>query len=163
MTKGRKALPNAVKVLRGTDQPCRMNNELSVTPITDFISSLPKNSPLKTKRAKKIYKEKANQLISLRVLTLFDLEQLAIYAYALDQAYTCMEELENKGLFYEQFDDNGNILRYVENPYMKLLREMIDITNKIGSDYGFIPVSRQKLKPSDSETSNPFADLLNLV
>lgn len=160
---GRKALPNAVKILRGTDQPCRMKEELSVKPITDPILSLPKNNPLKTKRAKKIYIEKANQLIQLRILTSFDLEQLSIYAYALDQTYTCMENLHKQGYFHESYDDNGNILRYIENPYLKLLRDMIEVTNKIGSDYGFTPVSRQKINQAPPSEKNPFEDLLNSI
>lgn len=76
--KGRKSLPNVVKKLRGTAQPCRIQDELSIEPITDPILKLPKNSPLKTKRGKSIFVEKANQLIAMRILTTFDIEQLSI-------------------------------------------------------------------------------------
>lgn len=159
--KGRKKLPNAVLALRGTDQPCRMREELAVEPIIDPILKLPRSSPLKSKRAKNIFIEKSNQLISMRILTSFDIEQLSIYAYALDQAYTCMEEVSEQGLFHETFDDNGRILRYVENPHLKLFKEMVDIVNKIGADFGFTPVSRQKIKAESKEEDDELMKLLN--
>lgn len=159
--KGRKPIPDNLKVLRGTDQPCRLRDELSVTPITDPILSIPKGSPLKSKRAKAIFIGKANQLIALKILTSFDIEQLSVYAYTLDQVYVCMEKIHKLDLFREMHDADGKILRYVENPYIKLLRDMIDITNKIGADFGFSPVSRQKLKAEPEKDKNDLSDLLN--
>ena len=135
---------------------------MEVTPVSVFISSLPKNSPLKKKRAKEIFIEKANQLITLRILTPFDLEQLSIYAYALDQAYSSMEKISALGCFKETYDDNGRILRYVENPYLKLFRDMVDIANKIGSDFGFSPVSRQKLKAGKPKKDDDLSRLLDI-
>lgn len=159
--KGRKSLPDAVKQLHGTDQPCRMSDGLSVDPITDPFLKLPKKTPLKSKRAKGIFIEKANQLIAMRILTAFDIEQLSIYAYSLDQVYTCMEKLAEQGNFHEVFDDNGKVLRYVQNPYLKLLKEMIEIVNRTGSDFGFSPISRQRINQKEHEEKDPFKTLLD--
>lgn len=161
MTKGRKVLPSKIKTLRGTNQPCRIGTELNVTPIINPIKGVSKSCPLKNKRAKKIFIEKSNQLIANGILTDFDIEQLSIYAYALDQAYTCMENISDQGLFKEIFDDNGNILRYVQNPHLPLFRDMVDIANKIGSDFGFSPVSRQKIKAETPKDEDDLIKILN--
>lgn len=161
--RGRKAIPNEMKVLRGTDQPVRMREEIKADKITDPILSIPKGSPLKTKRAKKIFIDRANQLIATGVLTDMDLDQLSIYAYALDQVYDCMEQIKEKGLFHEVYDDAGHVLRYIENPYLRLMRENIDVVNRIGGEFGFSPVSRQKLKAEGKEEDNPFKDLMQNV
>ena len=143
---GRKPIPNELKKLRGTDQPVRMREELSVEPITTPIAKLPKDSPLKTKRSKEIFIAKANQLIALRVLTAFDIESLSLYANTLDTAYTCMEELNKRGAneFTKVTDKNG-MIKFVPNPYRKLLHESIELANKIGGEFGFTPVSRQRI------------------
>ena len=74
-----------------------------------------------------------------------DIEQLVIYAASLDLLFDCIKEMK-KGKFNEVYDDFGKIKGYIANPYIKLYREMIEIVNKIGSDFGFSPVSRMRLK-----------------
>lgn len=141
MSKGRKSIPNQLKSLRGTDQPVRLKSEVS----GELIKSVGAPKELKTRRSKKIYIEKANQLIKMNVLNETDLDQLVVYANSLDLLFQAMDELK-KGPFQEVHDENGNIIRFVENPYLKLYRDMISIVNKIASEYGFSPVSRQKLQ-----------------
>jgi P27 family predicted phage terminase small subunit len=161
--KGRPPKSNALKKLQGTDQPCRMRDELSVEPIKDPILKIPKGSPLKTKRARSIYKEKANQLIALRVLTPLDMEQLAMYSWLLDELFTCWEIVSEKGRFMERFDDIGNLIAYVPNPYYTQIKQLTELVNKIGGELGFSPVSRQKIKQEKEQSEDPFADLKKLL
>lgn len=157
--KGRKAITNELKKLRGTDQPVRMKNEVSADLIMEPIVSIPKGSALKSKRSKKIFMDKANQLIALRVLTEFDLEQLSIYAFSLDQVFICMERIVAEGYYRDVITDKG--ITTLVNPCLKIYKEMVDVTNRIGSEFGFTPVSRQKINAKEPEEKNPFADLLN--
>jgi len=143
--KGRKALPREIKQLRGTLKKSRDTGEITTDKITD-------------RRSREIFREKANQLIKLNILTDIDLEQLAVYAYSLDILFDCMDEI-SKGKFREVYDDNGHIIRFIQNPYIKLYREMIEVCNKIGGDFGFNPVSRAKLAPQQQE-ADPLADLM---
>lgn len=146
MTAGRKPIPNNLKKLRGTDQPCRLKDSIEAPTVNDIskIVNTSKLKVLKTKRSKQIFKEKANQLIQLQVLSEIDFEQLAIYCQSLDLLFECIDEL-SKGKFVEIFDENGRILRFIQNPYLKLYQDMVQICNKIGSEFGFTPVSRMKL------------------
>lgn len=146
MSRGRKPISNALKSLRGTDQKIRLRNEEKVETLTKV--SVP--AVLKSKRAKKIFRDKAKQLIERRILSVNDIEQLTIYSYSLDTVFECMENLE-EGKFKALKDDKGRIYKFVENPYLPLYRQMVDIVNKIGSDFGFNPVSRSKVKASEPE------------
>lgn len=143
MSKGRKALPDNVKKIRGTNQKCRMSGSISVegTSIKE-ISSTKNLKILRTKRAKDIFKTKANQLIAQNILTEFDLEQLGIYAVALDKCYECIEQMDT--LVTTEISSSGTKL--VVSPYVKMFKDMTTIVNQIGSAYGFTPVDRQKLK-----------------
>ena len=161
MGKGRKATPNALKELRGTDQPVRMRDEINTVPITDPIVSIPRGSQLQTKRARDIFKKKANQLIALRVLTEMDLELLGVYASSLDMFYTCVEKIGSEDLVVEVTGKNGTTL--VKNPYLSIMSDMVDTINRIGGEFGFSPVSRQKLKAEVKEEDNPFKELIQNV
>lgn len=161
MGKGRKATPNALKELRGTDQPVRMRDEINTVPITDPIVSIPRGSQLQTKRARDIFKRKANQLIALRVLTDMDLELLGVYASSLDMFYTCVEKIGSEDLVVEVTGKNGTTL--VKNPYLSIMSDMVDTINRIGGEFGFSPVSRQKLKAEVKEEDNPFKELIQNV
>lgn len=161
MTAGRKSLPNEIKKLRGTDQPCRMSESIDVPKIGDIsqIINVSKLKILKTKRSKQIFKDKANQLIQLNILTAIDFEQLAIYAHSLDTLFDCIDNISSSGKFSEVYDENGRILRFIQNPYLKLYQDMVQICSKIGSDFGFTPVSRMKFKV-ESKENDPLQELM---
>lgn len=130
-------------------------------PVVSSIKLTKGNKILKTQRSKKIFNEKANQLLHIGILTELDIEQLAIYAYSLDELFVCIDEIKNVGRFKEIYDENGHVLRFIENPYMKRYREMFEIVNKIASDFGFTPVSRMKFRELGKPNEKPrIEDLL---
>ena len=161
MSRGRKPIPDELKILRGTDQPCRMSGKTNVVDkITDIkqITSCSKLKMLPTKRAKDIFKQKANQLIALNVLTELDLEQLAVYANSLDLVFDCLEGLREPAI--PKYDKVGNLTGYVAPPELALYRQMVEIVNKIGSDFGFSPISRQRINTGPMEKEETIEDLL---
>jgi len=162
--KGRKAIPNELKVLRGTDQPCRMKPTIEANQISEInqIVDLKNFKVLQSKRAKDIFIQKANQLIKLKLLTDMDIEQLVVYAGSLDILFTCMKEMK-KELFLKIYTDKDDVMyltKVTPNLHIKLYREMIEITNRIGSDFGFSPVSRMKLHAEKEAEKDPFAALM---
>lgn len=162
--KGRKALPDAVKVLRGTDQPCRMSGTVdNAKKITDIkkITSTSRLKLLPTKRAKEIFKTKANQLITLGVLTELDIEHLAVYANSLDVLFSCMEGMREPAT--ERYSKEGELIGYVPRPEIAMYKQMVEHVNRIGAEFGFTPVSRQKLNQVAPEEKNPFQDLINSI
>lgn len=161
---GRKPIPSELKKLKGTNQPCRaIAPQVETEKITDINSIIKRVNikTLKTKRAKDLFKEKANQLIRLQMLTDLDLEQLVVYAWVLDQAFTAAEELNKNGRYTKTYDENGIHVGYVANPNAKVFKEMSEMASKIGSDFGFTPVARLKLKAfaGNGKKKDPFEDL----
>lgn len=98
---------------------------------------------LKTKRARDIFTTKGNQLIALGTLTDMDLEALAVYANSLDMLFDCIDHIGKEDKFTLVQNDKQSY--YVANPYLKLYKEMVEIVNRVGSEFGFTPVSRAKI------------------
>lgn len=159
--RGRKKLPQEIKNLKGTSQRCRETSEINTNKVSDLdmLLDVKKLTVLKTKRSKDIFKEKANQLIKLKILTELDFELLAIYAHNVDLTFTCINEMK-KGMFKEIFDENGNVIRFVQNPYLKLYKETVERVNKIGSEFGFSPVSRMRLSTQPEKEETEFEKFL---
>ncbi len=158
MSKGRPKTLDEVKKLRGTDQPCRMSGTVdSAEKLTSIgqITSTAKLKVLKTKRSKDIFKLKANQLISLGVLTELDIEHLALYAYSLDFVFTCMSEI---------MDGIGKGDRMLDTVSIKEINTMykaLDYVNRFGQDFGFTPMSRQKINQKPKEDEDELTQFLN--
>lgn len=157
MAKGRKPIPDELKKLRGTDQPGRLSGTVdNVDRITDIkmITSTSRLKLLPTKRAKDIFKQKANQLIGLGILTVLDIEHLAIYANSLDVLFTCMESMRNAPT--EKYNKDGELIGYVPDPSISMYKQMVEHVNRIGAEFGFTPMSRQKINQTEKEEKNPF-------
>ena len=69
MGKGRKPISNALKVLKGTDQPCRMREEISYEKIT----KIPKAPDYMCVAGKKVYKITAQQLADQGILNVVNM------------------------------------------------------------------------------------------
>ena len=91
MAKGRKNLPVEVKKLRGTTQPCRDKASESAGAAIARLTDVKPPSWLDSD-AKRIFKDKAGQLIALQVLTILDIDLLALYA----QSYSLIIEALKK-------------------------------------------------------------------
>ena len=166
---GRKPLPEELKILRGTDRKDRKRSSSKGIPIDEWasISSTRGIKVLQSARAKAIFKAKCNQLISLRILSEADLDQLSFYSYNLDKLYSLMVDLRNESdmitLYRVIYRANGDAEKIpsktVINPKWKLYFSLIDTINKVGSEFGFTPVARQKLKLPEEPKLNPLETL----
>lgn len=158
MGKGRPKILDEVKKLRGTDQPCRMSGTVdSSEKLTSIeqITSVAKLKVLKTKRAKEIFKTKANQLIGLGVLTELDIEHLALYAFSLDFVFTCMSDI------MENVKEEKRMLDGISVKEVNTMFKAFDYVNRLGADFGFTPVSRQKMNQSPKEEEDELTQFLN--
>lgn len=164
MAKGRKAIPDELKALRGTDQPCRMSGKVdSAERITDVkqITSTKNLKLLPTKRAREIFKQKANQLIALKILTELDIEHLAVYANSLDVLFDCMENMRLPAV--EKVNKEGDLIGYVPRPEIAMYKQMVEHVNRIGSEFGFTPMSRQRINAAPPEDKSAFDELKGLI
>lgn len=157
MAKGRKNLPAEIKKLRGTAQPCREQAAAG-----DAVARLTEVKPpswLDT-MAKKIFKSKAEQLIALRVLTVLDIDMLALYAQSYSLIVEALQQIKKEGKFNTLYNDEGQIIGFVENPYMKVYRDNFDKVTKLSSHFGFSPATRKSIMSvaDKKEDKDDFAD-----
>jgi P27 family predicted phage terminase small subunit len=158
MTKGRKNLPAEIKKLRGTAQPCR-EQATSGDIATERLTDVKPPSWLDT-MAKKIFRSKAEQLIALNVLTVLDIDLLALYAQSYSLIVEALGQIKKEGKFNTLYNDEGQIIGFVENPYMKVYRDNFDKVQKLASHFGFSPATRKSIMAmaDKKENKDDFSD-----
>jgi P27 family predicted phage terminase small subunit len=168
---GRKPLPDEVKELRGTLEERRARGKTPGIPIQELhkVVSVRGIRVLQSDRSKQIFKQKCNQLIGLKLLTEIDYDNISIYANNLDKLYLLMKDLKEEGdtitLYKVIHKLNGETeqipLKCVMNPKWKIYFSLIATIDKIGSNYGFSPVSRLRFGTikDDPDPVDPFAEL----
>lgn len=92
------------------------------------------------------------------MLTELDLEQLAVYANSVDLIFDCLEGMRKPAI--PKYDKEGDLTGYIAPPELALYRQMVEIVNKIGSDFGFSPISRQRINAAPPEKEETIDDML---
>ena len=151
MAKGRKKLPQEVLKLRGTDRKDRPRPSVSTGKELAEIRmwSVVGYSEL-SDRAKGIYRKFARAANSLKILTEVDLPILVAYAREYDWLLKAFEAEAQVGVMYATKDKYGQTIWHM-NPARSTIDSAIRNLNKIGSNFGFSPVDRQKLKLQDKD------------
>lgn len=151
---GRNKLPDAVKIARGTDQPCRMSGEVGVS-VLDAVKAPAFLAGL----AKKVFEQTAQQLCNCRVLTSLDVEQLAMYSINVGRAIEAEKAIRSEGAVIQiqtKYDQVPTV-----NPWIKIQKDAITTASAIAGQYGLTPVSRvriaQMAAPEQKE-KDPFAE-----
>ncbi len=165
MAKGRKPVPDEIKKARGTDQPCRMHPTIKGELVTDITIVLSNQSvaALSNDRQKQIFVERVNYLMSLKMMEMAYIDQLVDYAVFRDKYEDALIKLDQMGGdFVKRYDDAGKVCGFVENPYIKLAIKYREIVNRIGSEFGFTPVSRMKL-PTPGVKESPLEQIRKIV
>lgn len=161
MPAGRPSKPNELKSLQGTDRKDRKSESLEVIKFEDITQlKVLKVKGLESALSRKIFDEKANMLILNKMLAPQDIDQLIIYANAMAMVITCSKEIKGK-VFTETYDKDGGFNGYIQNPHLKLFKEMSEIVTKIGAEFGFTPLSRMKFKLTPEEKKDPFQELFD--
>jgi P27 family predicted phage terminase small subunit len=150
-----------LKSLQGTSRKDRVTKSLEVVKF-ESITQLEavKVKGLDSAVSRKIFNDKANQLITNKLLAPQDVDQLIIYANAMAMVITCVKEIKGQ-IFTETHDKNGNHNGYVQNPHVKLFKDMSEVVIRIGAEFGFSPLSRMKFQLIPEEKIDPFQKLLN--
>jgi P27 family predicted phage terminase small subunit len=145
--KGRKPIPNALKTMRGTDQPVRMAEETNVT----VISKLPPPPKWLSEIGKKIYKNKGRELISQKVMATLDLDMFLLYCneYAI---YLETSEFINEVPLKAAISEGSE---KALNRAIRKNQRAWERAKSIAIEFGFTPSSRSRIKPisGDDEMS----------
>ena len=115
--KGRKKLPDSIKALRGTDQPCRMTDKPAVQGAT--VIKLPKVGLKGT--AKKVFAVVATELMHNNLLDVYGVDMVVAYAREMALYHDMMAEIEKEGVTIEVMTKTGVVTQI--NRSVRLPRE----------------------------------------
>ena len=148
-------LPDEVKILRGTAQPCRMSGKVqALCPATPEFLETYNNPLLTTDFAKQFFVNKCNYLLKLGMLDITYLDDLATLAVYVDERNAAIESIKQVQ-FTPMRNEEGNIIGYIPNPNIKYARELTQMINEINAKFGFTPVDRLKLNSVAAQAAQP--------
>lgn len=123
---GRKRIPDKIKRLKGTFQPCREHGEIEMT----LAAGVPAPPEWFDHTAKMIYQDTANELQSAKLLQKIGLPLIVMYCSYLATAYNIERQLQGKPRFFK--GETG----YKTHPLHKISLESFDAARKIAAEFG---------------------------
>lgn len=152
---GPKALPTAMKILKGTDQPCRINKkepklavERSLVP--EWLSE----------RGQEAYRQLSDVLVSMNVLTKADRMALELLCDAYADYREAKDYLKGKGTTtYETATESGVIFRAY--PQVGMVSDAYKRIRSMMTEFGLTPASRSKVSAQGEEQKDPLGEYMN--
>ena len=113
-----------------------------------------------TRRARDIYWRTVRKVAALGMLEESFLAQIFFYAVEYDHFMTCCESVRKDGLYLVVEGKKGTVA--VPNPAVKQRDKALELLLKIGSNFGFSPVDKQRIRvdaedPKDKKVKAFFA------
>ena len=157
MRTGRPPVPTALKILGGTDQPCRVRAD---EPKPAQLTDLPLAPPELTGRAVQEWYTVAGELLGQRMLHAVDLSLLAAYCNEIAVYWESEELLRKNGrVMMTTRKDGSQALTAV--PYVSIARNALKTAHQLAAQFGFTPAARTRLSAPPAEAEqDPFAALL---
>ena len=152
--KGRKKLPDNIKALRGTDQPCRMSDKPAVQ--TAMVVKLPKVGLKGT--AKKIFAVVATELMHNNLLDVYGVDMIVAYAREMALYHDMMSDIEKEGVTIEVETKNGTVIQI--NPKRKIAEGALSAAKMLATEFGMTPSSRSRVSAimNDNAPKDEFAE-----
>lgn len=158
MTRGRKKLPDELKALRGTDQPCRMSGDTAST--ESVVVSLPRSGLKGT--AKKVFEVVATELIHKNLLDLVGVDLVVAYAREMGLYHDAMREVDKEGYTLDVETKFGTTK--IVNPKRKIAESALMNAKSLAAEFGLTPASRGRVAAllSDDGPKDEFAEFEEL-
>ena len=152
--KGRKKLPDNIKALRGTDQPCRMSDKPAVQ--TSTVIKLPKSGLKGT--AKKVFAVVATELMHNNLLDVYGVDMIMAYAREMALYHDMMSDIEKEGVTIEVVTKTGIVTQI--NPKRKIAEGALAAAKSLATEFGMTPSSRSRVSAilNDNTPKDEFAE-----
>lgn len=150
---GRKPVPTKLKIVKGTDQPCRINPDEP-----EPVVSLP-DPPPEWKKANPValteWERITPHLYELGLLTAVDRAALVAYCEAWSRLRQAEAEIAKTGLLVET--TNGNL---IQSPAVGIANTAFKNMLAAATEFGLTPSSRTRVSAvGGKRTENPFKKL----
>ncbi len=152
--KGRKKLPDNIKTLRGTDQPCRMTDKPAVQ--TSTVIKLPKSGLKGT--AKKVFAVVATELMHNNLLDVYGVDMVVAYAREMALYHDMMSDIEKEGVTIEVMTKTGVVTQIT--PKRKVAEGALAAAKSLATEFGMTPSSRSRVSAilNDNAPKDEFAE-----
>lgn len=141
MAKGRKNISDEQKRLRGTDQPCRMNEPAQALVPASPASAIPKSGLKGT--AKKVYTLVATELMNRGALDVLSADLVVVYCREMALYHDMMRDLDKEGMTIDIETKNGTMTQ--ANPKRKIAEGALSAAKSLASEFGLTPASRARV------------------
>lgn len=158
MGKGRKPIANSLKALKGTDQPCRLRDEI----VYDKITKIPKAPDYMCEMGRKVYKIVAQQLSDKGILDVVNINAVMMYANEFGKYIEAEKKLSDPdegGRIVKEVSDKGAV-KYVRNPLDKAASEYLSNAKMWAVELGITPASASKVRTENKNEDDPLGALL---
>jgi len=153
MPGGRKKKPDHLKVLSGTNQPCRMNPDQPKA--RDGVAQPPE---WLSERGAEIFARLSATLSGMGISSPDDLDNLAMLASRLEEVEICTAVIEDAGRVYETENASGGVMIRAR-PEVAMRSDAMRHSQSLLSEFGLSPAARAKVSAGKKEEENPFAVL----
>lgn len=156
--KGRKKIPDEVKSLRGTDQPCRVAGQAPASGTT--VVALPKTGLKGT--AKKVFAVVATELINKNLLDVVGVDLVVAYCREMGLYHDMMRDIEREGVTVDVVTKNGVVTQI--NPKRKVAEGALSAAKALAAEFGMTPSSRSRVAAllNEKTTQDEFAEFEEL-
>lgn len=140
MSKGRKKLPDSIKIMQGTDRKDRMTGTSLIPSKFDYVPLPPEwFTPL----AELIYQDVTSELLAKKLLEKVDISLVVSFCNLIALHQECEKALRTKRIYYT-IDKNFNRIPNL-HPLHKVSMDALHQAKQIASEFGFTPLARQRL------------------
>ena len=139
-------LPTNLKVLRGTAQPCRLNDKEPKPPPADI--SMPDGLSQKEQQH---WQQVAGYLQEAGVLTVMDVQALKLYCRIYVKWQESIYKLDEYGPVIKTKAGNPSL-----SPYFKISQKYLDQLLAILREFGMTPSSRTKIHASSDKPDDDY-------
>ena len=143
-----------MKVLKGTERPCRVNKQEPKLPIER--SMVP---AWLSERAKEAYRELSDVLVGMQVLTKADRMALEMLCDAYAQYRDAQEFVRENGMTYETSTEAGTMHRAF--PQVAIASDAYKRIRSMMTEFGLTPASRGKVSAQGEQKEDPLANYMN--
>ena len=152
---GPKPEPSNMKVLKGTERPCRVNKNEPQLPIERSI--VPK---WLSEQAKEAYLQLSDVLVGMQVLTKADRLALEMLCDAYATYRKATEFVQQNGLTYEMVTKSGDIMHRAY-PQVAIASDAYKLVRSLMTEFGLTPASRSKVSAQGEQQKDPLAEYMN--
>lgn len=151
---GRKRKPDHLKVVSGTAEKRRMNDEApAANPGTAVAPGW------LSERAVEIFDQISATLDGMGIASPDDMHALALLASRLEEVERMNEAIGSLGETYEQLDEYGNVKMVRARPEVGIKNEAMRHAQSLLAEFGLTPAARSKVSAGKPADVNPFGAL----